>query len=170
MSKFDAKKRCPSWFERNLFWVTGGLQIKKTPPEVTYLNRKKTKEKHFVDKEQHRKANTPWAPSGPKRIIIYSSMCLRHDPASGRLEGRILSARVSAVVGWCFCRFGCRKEGGWWNKSKFEPKVPKVTNMEPKGCHNELKVLQNQFLERSNFQICYVDLFVKIAKTVTAHL
>ena len=63
------------------------------------------------------------------------SMCLRHGPASGRLESRVPSTRVSAVVCRCFLQIRVPKGRMLMNKNQNgSAKVPKATNIEPKGC------------------------------------
>ena len=111
------------------------------------------------------------------------SLCLRHVPASGRLEGRVPPTRVSAVVCRCFCRFGCRKAGCWWAKIKMDPqRCQKRPTLNQKGAKSDQhwanrlptwaqQLVQNQALEHSTFYLFLHWVFRKnCEKTVTAHL
>ena len=63
------------------------------------------------------------------------STCLRHGPATGGLEGRAPSARVSTVVCWCFLQIRVPKGRMLMNKNQNgSAKVPKAANIEPTWC------------------------------------
>ena len=61
-------------------------------------------------------------------------MCLRHGPTLGRLEGRIPSARVSAVGCSCFAGLGAERKEVDETKKNRTKRVPKATKIELQGC------------------------------------
>ena len=63
--KMTSKNRCEKWWEKDANERKGAyaaaprgrLQFKKTPPEVTYINRKKTKRRYPTCKKTQKGAN-----------------------------------------------------------------------------------------------------------------
>ena len=95
-------------------------------------------------------------------------MCLRHGPVTERLQGRSPSARVSAVVCWCFADSGVERRDVDEQNQNGSAKVPKATNIEPKGCQNKQKMFQSRALERSEFKLVYVE-FLFIGNCINCH-